>query len=139
MTPEFFIALIGAAIIGTTFAVIFIKVGMRKAKLKPKKKNFRPKWRSLQKDLKDKTNWPEAVIDADKLLDKALIKRGYKGQAMGERLVNAQRDLTDNDAVWFGHKLANRIREEENFKLVEKDVKDALIGFRQGLRDLGAL
>jgi hypothetical protein len=58
---------------------------------------------------------------------------------MGERLVKAQRLLTDNDGVWFGHKLRNRIEEGENVKLKETEVKDALMGIRQALKDLGAL
>ena len=139
MTPEYFIALIGAAIVGLTLAVVLIRFGLRRAKLKPRKKKFDPKWKDLQKSLKDKSKWPEALQSADKLLDKALIKRGYKGQSMGERLVNAQRDFTNNDAVWFGHKLAKKNQEDPEAKLSEKDIKDALIGIRQGLRDLGAL
>jgi hypothetical protein len=58
---------------------------------------------------------------------------------MGERLVNAQRAFSDNDAVWFGHKLVKKLNEEHDVKLKESDVKKALIGLRQGLRDLGAL
>jgi hypothetical protein len=58
---------------------------------------------------------------------------------MGERLVSAQRDIKDNDGVWFGHKLRNRLVHENNVKLTERDVKDALIGIRAVLKDLGAL
>jgi hypothetical protein len=53
--------------------------------------------------------------------------------------VRAQRLLSDNDGVWFGHKLRNKIESEPDTKLKEKDVKDALIGTRQALKDLGAL
>jgi Asp-tRNA(Asn)/Glu-tRNA(Gln) amidotransferase A subunit family amidase len=60
-------------------------------------------------------------------------------QKQGERLVSAQRDVSDNDGVWFGHKLRNRLVHENNVKLTERDVKDALIGIRGGLKDLGAL
>lgn len=80
-----------------------------------------------------------AVVDADKLLDEALKKRGFKGKTMGERLVAAQRSLSDNDSVWYAHKLRNRLVHEPNIRLKKSEAQNALQGFRQGLRDLGAL
>lgn len=80
-----------------------------------------------------------AVIDADKLLDDALKKRHFRGKTMGERLVSAQRSLSDNDAVWYAHKLRNRLVHEPDIKLKKKEAQTALTGFRQGLKDLGAL
>ena len=58
---------------------------------------------------------------------------------MGERLVDAQKVFTDNDGVWYAHKLRKKVEAEPDFKLKKTDVKDALIGIRQGLKDLGAL
>ncbi len=80
-----------------------------------------------------------AIINADKLLDEALKKSHYKGKTMGERLVSAQHQLGDNDAVWNAHKLRNRLVHEDMSKLKEREVKHALVGFRGGLKDLGAL
>ena len=109
---------------------------------KPKKLNqdyYRDRWQTLQTLLKDKATWPLAVIDADKLLDDVLKKSKYRGKTMGERLVAAQRDIVDNDGVWYGHKLRNRLVHENNVKLTEKIVKEALVGIRAALKDLGAL
>lgn len=100
---------------------------------------FQEGWRDLQKLLRDKTTWPQAITSADKLLDEALKKRRFGGKTMGERMVKAQRIFSDNDGVWFGHKLRSKIEAEPEMKLKEDDVKDALIGIRQGLKDLGAL
>jgi hypothetical protein len=58
---------------------------------------------------------------------------------MGERMVKAQRLFTDNDGVWFAHKLRNKIDADPTIKLKESEVKQALVGFRQALKDLGAL
>jgi len=99
---------------------------------------FQNKWKELQAYCKDKQTWPLAVINADKLLDEALKKRKYKGKSMGERLVAAQRDFSDNDGVWFAHKMRNRLVHEADVKLKEAEVKKALIGIRQALKDLGA-
>jgi hypothetical protein len=100
---------------------------------------FVARWRELQAFCKDKQTWPKALADADRLLDRALKKRKFKGKSMGERMVAAQRTFTDNDGAWFAHNLAKKIVADSNFKLKESDVKDALVAYRQALRDIGAL
>lgn len=139
MSPEVIIAIVGFVIVGITMLVVILRIGMRRAPLKPRKKKYRSQWNELQKYCKAKDTWPEAIFAADKLLDKALIKKGFKGKTMGERLVSAQRTFTDNDELWFAHKLSKKLHETPPPKLKEKDVKDALIAFRQALKDLGAL
>lgn len=111
-------------------------------KRRPRKLNqeyYRERWQTLQGLLKDKSTWPLAVIDADKLLDDVLKKSRYRGKTMGERLVSAQRDIKGNDDVWYGHKLRNRLVHEDHVKLTERMVKDALLGIRAAMKDLGAL
>ena len=108
----------------------------------PKRLNqqyFTKEWRYLQAMCANKDTWPLAIINADKLLDVALKKRRFSGKTMGERLVAAQRKLSNNDGVWHAHKLRNRLVHEQDVKLKERDVKDALVGIRQALKDLGAL
>ncbi|HEX8182369.1 MAG TPA: hypothetical protein VF575_02090 [Candidatus Saccharimonadales bacterium] len=100
---------------------------------------FAEKWQVIQKKCASRATWPLAIIDADKLLDEALKKSRVKGKTMGERLVTVQRDLSDNDGVWYAHKLRNKLVHEQYDNLTERDVKDALIGIRQALKDLGAL
>lgn len=100
---------------------------------------FTRRWKELQNLCADKNTWPLAVINGDKLVDDALKKCHYKGKTMGERLVSAQHDLTSNDMMWFGHKLRNKLVHEEYDLKNKSDVKDALNGFLQALRDLGAI
>lgn len=100
---------------------------------------FIASWRELQAFCKDKNTWHLALIEADKLLDKALKKRRFKGKSMGERMVSAQNFLTENDSVWFSHNLVKKLQSDTEIKLRERDVKRALVGFRQALRDIGAL
>lgn len=128
-------AVLLASILG--FALWYFVLRRRPKKIK--QDQFLSRWQDLQKLLKDKKAWPEAIIAADQLLDEALKKKRFAGRGMGERLVKAQRLLTDNDSVWFGHKLRNKIEQDPNIKLKEKDVKQALLGIRQALKDLGAL
>lgn len=99
---------------------------------------FAQQWAQLLARVKTPEGMVLAVIDADKLLDEALKKHHFKGKTMGERLVSAQRNLSDNDAVWYAHKLRNRLVHEPNIRLKKKEAQAALAGFKQGLRDLGA-
>lgn len=109
----------------------------RHPRLSPDK--FRVRWQDIQRQCIQADTWPEAITNADKLLDEALKKARFKGQNMGERLVAAQRHLSDNDGVWFGHKLSNKIVHQEMQRLYKKDVQSALRGLRQALHDLGAV
>ncbi len=120
-------------------AVICLILWLRHRPTKLNTDMYHEKWRELQARLRDKQQWAAAVVDADNLLDSALKKKHISGHSMGERLVKAQRLFTDNDGIWFGHKLRNKIDADPTIKLKEKDVKQALLGIRQGLKDIGAL
>jgi hypothetical protein len=131
--------LIGVIVFGVA---VLVAVGYLGKKIVPNKLNqeyYQSKWSELLARVKTSDGMSLAVIDADKLLDDALKKRHFRGKTMGERLVAAQRTLTDNDAVWYAHKLRNRLVHEQNVRLKKRDVQKALAGFRQALRDLGAL
>ena len=112
-------------------------VKRRPAKLDQQR--FQDRWHELEAHLANKQTWPLAIINADKLVDEALKANKYKGKTMGERLVSAQHELSKNDTMWFGHKLRNKLVHEDYKLTRQTDVKDALLGFRQALKDLGAL
>jgi hypothetical protein len=137
MSSAEIIAIIGAGVL--VLVVIFIGGLLTRRRKKLDVSKFRREWREIQNLCSDKSTWPLAIINGDKLLDEALKKRRYKGKTMGERLVSAQRDLSDNDGVWFGHKLRNKLVHEEAGSLKKQSVLQALKGFRQALKDLGAL
>ena len=131
------IAIVGAILIlivlfGSSFVV-------RRSRRNSKLANFRPRWQDVQKLCSKSDTWPVAIINADKLVDEALKLTGFKGKTMGERLVAAQRTLSDNDGAWYGHKLRNKIVHEDVPKLQKADVQGALKGLRQALMDLGVL
>jgi hypothetical protein len=130
-----------AALAAAGLLVLIILLSAIAKRIRPPKldrSHFVAKWQQLQSQCANQATWPLAIIDADKLLDEALKKHRYKGKTMGERMMRAQRELSDNDGAWFAHKLRNKIVHED-IKLKQRDVKDALQGFRQALRDLGAL
>lgn len=131
------IILAGILAVAALFAGAVILLRRRPRKIKVSR--MQDKWRDMQKLCADKTKWPEAIIIADKLLDEVLKKKKFGGKSMGERLTKAQRKLSDNEAVWFGHKLRTKLESDPGAKLKESDVKQALVGIRQALKDLGAL
>ena len=100
---------------------------------------FRRYWHKVEKLCGDKKTWSRAIIDADKLLDEALKRKHFKGKSTGERLVSAQRYFSANDAVWFSHKLKNKIEEQEKKAVTKKETIKALSSYRLALKDLGAL
>jgi hypothetical protein len=124
-------------------AVLFVlaKVGRRMGKFQRRlnQNYFQQKWLELLARVKTPEGMVLAIIDADKLLDEALKKRNFRGRTMGERLVAAQRSLSDNDAVWYAHKLRNRLVHEPEVRLRKNEAQNALAGFKKGLNDLGAL
>ncbi len=135
MSPEKIIFLISVfVVITSTLWLIYSRLPKR---LKHDK--FYDKWKSIQKKCSDKESWKEAIIEADNLVDEVLKKKKFKGNSMGERLVNAEKQLGKHESVWFGHKLRKKLETDPNAKLNKDDTKEALLGFGQALKDLGAL
>lgn len=128
----FVIIAVGLMILGL---MMFVKNRPRSLNIE----KYTERWKELQKNCATRKTWPLAIIEADNLLDDALKARNYRGKTTGERMVAAQHQLSSNDTVWFAHKLRNRIVHEDVRKIKKQEVIDALAGFRQALRDLGAL
>lgn len=130
------------AIVAGVLVLAMIFVANKLTRRKPHKLNsaaFQQKWDEIQKLCADSATWPLAIINADKLVDDALKKQHYKGKTMGERMVAAQHEISDNDGLWFGHKMRNKLVHEEMKPLKKNEVVRILASFRQALRDLGAL
>ncbi len=135
MSPEAIAAITSGTLI---VVIVFALIGRRMPK-RLKADTFMTRWRQLQDHCKDRATWPLALSEADQLLDRALKKRKFKGKSMGERMVSAQKVFSNNDAVWFAHNFYKKAAANADAKLKETDMKAALVGFRQALRDLGAL
>ncbi|MGH7142449.1 MAG: hypothetical protein ACREF5_03240 [Candidatus Saccharimonadales bacterium] len=131
--------LVTTTIIVVLVLVVIFGVVQRLRPRKLKAQNFQLRWKEIEKMCGKSEMWPTAIISADELLDEALKTRRLRGKTMGERLVSAQRTLNNNESVWFGHKLRNKIIHEEVSKLYRRDVQIAVRGFRDALKDLGAL
>lgn len=135
LVAKIFIAAVVLVLILLTTAWIQKKLGHQKLN----RSKYEKRWRGIGRHLKEESTWHLALIEADNLLDTALKRRGFKGNSMGERLMNARQEFSDNDNVWAAHKLRDRLVHEQDVKLDEKTIKTALRAERQALKDLGAL
>lgn len=126
-------------LVGVLIIIIGAFLIVKFAPKRTKKSSFQTNWKEVYKYCKHKETWPSALTKADELLDTALKRRRFKGKNMGERLVSAQKRFSDNDNLWYAHKLAVKAKDNPKIRLKEKDVKNALTSFRQGLKDLDVL
>lgn len=81
-------------------------------------------------------NPKSSILDADKLLDYALSRKGFSG-SLGEKLKKAGPRFSSLNNVWFAHKMRNKIAHE----LSDIDISDAKMAlgyFKKALNDLGA-
>lgn len=134
MSAEKILAIVGVIIVLITLTVVIFN----KLPKRLKTSMYIRKWRDIQKLCARSEDWSHAIIHADTLLDEVLRKRKVPGKTMGERMVNAQSRFTSNDSLWSAHKLANKVRQNNDLKLKDTDVKEVLTAYRQSLRDLGA-
>ena len=83
--------------------------------------------------------WTVVIIEADKLLDKAMVEMGVPGKTMGDRLKRRGDKFEHLNAVWRVHKLRNAIAHESGFEISYKQASNALMVYKQALKDLGAI
>ena len=91
----------------------------------------------LSKD--NPASFTATIIDADKLLDKAMVEMGAPGKTMGDRLKKAGGRFTNLNSVWRAHKLRNAIAHESDIEVNYKQAFNALAIYKQALKDLGAI
>ncbi|MDP2655725.1 MAG: hypothetical protein Q8P17_04365 [bacterium] len=71
-----------------------------------------PRWEHIQSLLEgaSPSEWREAIIEADIMLDDVLAKEGYVGDGVGEKLKSADSaELKTLQNAWEAHKVRNQI------------------------------
>ncbi len=125
-------------VIGLVMLVFIAQSKKRKSRLNPIK--YQQEWASIEQSItSDNKTQQFAIIQADKLLDRALKESGYTGTTMAERMTSASRVFSQRESVWTAHKLRNRIAHESNARIHEQWAKKAMASFKCALKDLGAL
>ncbi len=76
------------------------------------KGGMHPRWEHIQSLLEgnSQSEWREAIIEADIMLDDVLAKRGYVGDGVGEKLKSADKaEFKTLQNAWEAHKVRNLI------------------------------
>lgn len=80
--------------------------------LAPGDEDVNPRWMHIQSLMESGTpsDWRQAIIEADIMLDDMLLRQGYSGDGVGEKLKSVERsDFDTLDDAWEAHKVRNRI------------------------------
>lgn len=102
---------------------------------------YRSRWMAIESRLKrdDNNSYMVCILEADKLLDHALRDRGLNGNSMADRMKQHQGKWTNGNGVWAAHKLRNKLAHETDVQVDYERTRQALVAFKQGLKDVGAI
>ena len=139
MTWITFVILVAALLLGGAVLLVMMSRGVGRTNLNSDK--FRSAWLAIKQQVErdNAASYQLAILNADKLLDKALRERGVKGETMGERMKSAVKVWKNANQVWTAHKLRNQIAHETDVRPTLDQTRRALAAFKQGLKDLGAI
>lgn len=131
--------IVGVLVVGALLIAVIALTKKGGAQLDVDK--YRSKWMVIENQLSrdNQSSCTLAVLNADKLLDQALRERGIRGQTMGERMKTAKETWSNANAVWGAHKLRNQIAHESDHQVNYDDARRAIAGFKQALKDIGAI
>jgi hypothetical protein len=84
-------------------------------------------------------DWRIAIIDADSMLDDLLIRLGYPGASLGERLKSANKaNFPTLDDAWEAHKVRNQIAHAGGgFQLDQREALRVYYLYERVFRDSG--
>jgi hypothetical protein len=107
------------------------------------KGDINPRWQHIESliDGVGASEWREAIIEADIMLDDALARQGYIGDGIGEKLKSADpSDLGTLNDAWEAHKVRNQIAHEgSSFNLSEELARRTIARYEAVFRELKAI
>ena len=102
-----------------------------------------PRWEHIESliNTDSASQWREAIIEADIMLDDALTQRGYIGDGVGEKLKSIEpAELKSLENAWTAHKVRNQIAHEGSaFNLSEDFARRVIAQYENVFRDLNAI
>ena len=141
MNNFFNIIMLFTAIVIVGGLVLIVIMVTKKGEKQLNVAKYRSAWLTIEQSLRrdNVASYQLAILNADKLLDRALRERGITGQTMGERMKAFNARWSNANAVWSAHKLRNQIAHESDFTVNYDDSRRALAGFKRCLKDIGAI
>ena len=99
-----------------------------------------PRWAHIESLLEGNSpsEWREAIIEADIMLDDVLAKQGYVGNGVGEKLKAIEStELASLQDAWEAHKVRNQIAHAgSTFELSESVARRTLARYESVFREL---
>lgn len=109
----------------------------------PDETNEHPRWKHIKSlaSGKSPSEWREAIIEADILLDELLTDQGYEGENVAERLNSAERGhLGALKDAWEAHKVRNQIAHQgSTFQISAELTNRTLAHYETVFRELKAI
>ena len=137
--PSVFFLLIAILLVGILIFVAIILTGKRTHDFD--KEKYQIDFLKIENALtrEDASSHSMAVIEGDKLLDRAMMEMGVPGKTMGDRLKKVGTKFSSENSVWYAHKIRNSIAHEHGYRVEYNQAKHALATYRKALKDLGAI
>ena len=84
------------------------------------------------------SDWNMAVLHADSLLDDILIRLGYQGETMADRLkIVDPYQMPSLDRIWSAHRLRNSIAHDPGLQNTRETIEYAVKTYEQAFQELG--
>ena len=131
--------IVAIIIVGALIFVAILLTGKRNYHLNTE--FYQSKFLAIESRLQEENSasYTLSIIEADKLLDKALMEVGLAGKTMGDRLKKSNGRFSDINAVWRAHKLRNAVAHDADTEITFVQAKNAIAIYKQALKDLGAI
>lgn len=107
-----------------------------------RKDEFSVAWNGIRArlSLRREADWKLAIIEADKLMDDALLRAGYKGKDMGARLKQMTTEQLSNlNDVWKAHKMRNLLSHETGYHLSLTEAQWAVQTYEDAFKEMQLL
>ena len=103
---------------------------------------FLERWQGVLKHLEslNESEWRVAVIEADKLIDEVLGRKGFEGESVAEKMSSIEKDqMKSIDRLWEAHKTRNRIVHKPDYKIEQSEARRIISYYEEALVELGVL
>lgn len=102
---------------------------------------YQTRWLKIQNGLTkgNSNSYSIAILEADKLLDRALLEMNAAGKTMAERIKRVEGRFSNANHVWHAHKIRNQVAHDTDYALDYNTAHRALSAYKQALKDLGAI
>ena len=102
-----------------------------------------PRWRHIEALAGggSASEWREAIIEADIMLEDMLTRQGYSGDGVGEKLQQVERsDFNTLEDAWEAHKVRNQVAHQgSSFDLSETLARRTIARYEAVFREFGIL